>query len=208
MGNKKMDNTLMFMMYFDSTEKNITVSPRLSYGHTEPSYTSNVTYSVLPGSGVFNGQMVANVICGNCRQWKGGSIDPSDTAANFIYAVGPAQNFKSNSASADLMRHAAYGTFTMDLTKAVGAGQIPIAVTADTTGTKQDTDKSDHDFPAAFHACFMILAFFGLMPFGILILRGFKSPKWHGFNQILSVAVALFGVFLGFYSSTMYNRVC
>lgn len=34
----------------------------------------------------------------------------------------------------------------MDLTKAVGAGYFPSIVAADTSGTVQDTDKSDDDF--------------------------------------------------------------
>ena len=45
----------MFIMYADSAGKNVTVSPRLSYGNTEPSYTSNVTYTVALGSGISNG---------------------------------------------------------------------------------------------------------------------------------------------------------
>ena len=208
MGNNKMDDTLMFMMYADSTGNNITISPRLSYGHTEPSYTSNITYSVAAGSGISNGTMTANVICQNCRSWKGGSIDPTNTAAPFIYAAGPDGSLNSNSASAGIKRHALYGTFTMDLTKALGVGQMPFPATADSSGTVQDTEKTDHDFSGAFHACLMVLAFVGLMPLGVFILRVLNSPRWHGWNQALSASVALLGVFLGIYCGTMYNRVC
>jgi hypothetical protein len=207
MGNDKMDDTLVFMAYKDSTGKNITLSPRLSYGHTEPSYTNNISVSVQPGSGIANGNMTVNAMCSNCRSWNGGSIDPTNTAAKFIFAVGPDGSINSNSGSANIKRHAIYGAFTMDLTKAVGAAGVPIAVTADTSGTVETQDTTDHDFSAALHACIMILAFVGLMPIGVLILRVLKSPKLHGLNQTLSAAAAILGVFLGIYAGTMYNRV-
>lgn len=95
----------------------------------------------------------------------------------------------------------------MDLTKAFGAKGVPNAITADTSGTNQETDESDHDFSPALHACVMILAFVGLMPVGILILRVMNSPRWHGFNQAFSAVVAIIGALLGVYISTMYNRV-
>lgn len=208
MGNNQMKDTLMFIMYADSTGKNVTVSPRLSYDNTEPSYTSNVTYTVALGSGISNGTMTASVLCHNCRSWKGGSIDPTNTAARFVFASGPGGSLNSNSVTANLQRHSSYGTFTMDLTKAVGAGQFPSIVTADTSGTVQDTDESDDDFLPALHGAFMIIAFVGLMPTGVLILRVMHSVKWHALNQTLSAAVALVGVFVGIYCGTMYNRVC
>jgi len=52
----------------------------------------------------------------------------------------------------------------------------------------------------------MIGAFVFLMPLGILILRIFKSVKWHAINQGISVAVALLGAAMGIYIGTMYNR--
>jgi hypothetical protein len=146
MGNNKMDDTLMLMVYADSTGKNVTVSPRLSYGHTEPSYTKNVTIAVQPGSGISNGNMTVNAICSNCRSWKGGSIDPTNPTAKFIFAIGPDGSINSNSESANIKRHSTYGAFTMDLTKAVGAAQIPIIATSDSSGTIQTQDQTDHDF--------------------------------------------------------------
>ena len=208
MGNNQMKDTLMFIMYADSTGKNVTVSPRLSYGNTEPSYTSNVTYAVAAGSGIANGTMMACVLCQNCRSWKGGSVDPTNTAENFLFASELGGTLESDSVNASLREHSRYGTFTMDLTKAVGAGHFPSVATADTSGTVQDTDKSDSDFLPALHAALMIIAFFGLMPIGLLILRGMDNVKWHGLNQASSAVVALIGVCVGIYLGTLYNRVC
>jgi len=206
MGSNKMANSLVFMAYSDSTGKNVTLSPRLAYDEVEPSYTSNISVTVLPGSGISNNTMTVNAMCTNCRSWKGGSIDPTNTAANFIFGVGPGGSIKSNSGSANIKRHSEYGIFTMDLTKAFGVAGVPVALTADTAGTTQTELKNDHDFSPALHACIMILAFVGLMPLGIMILRIFNSPKWHGWNQTLSAAIAVLGAGLGVYCGTMYNR--
>lgn len=207
MGNDKMAGTLMFMAYANSAGNNVTLSPRLGIDHVEPSYTSNITVQVLPGTSFSNGKLVVNAMCSNCRQWKGGSVDPTNTAGKFIYAMENGAWTKSNSLSADIRRHSVYGSFTMDLTKAVGSAAVPVPFTADSAGTTQTSDKTDHDFSAAAHACIMILCFVGLLPMGVAILRILKSPKWHGFNQTFSAALALLGVGLGIYAGTMYNRV-
>ena len=53
----------MFMAYSDSTGKNVTLSPRLSYGHVEPSYTKNITVEVLAGTKIENGNYTVNAMC-------------------------------------------------------------------------------------------------------------------------------------------------
>lgn len=206
MGNDKMDGTLIFMMYSDSTGKNITLSPRLANGNVEPSHAKDIGINILPGSGISNGIMIANAMCMNCRSWGDHSINPNDTQAKFIFASGSG-SMKSNSLSAGVRRHSSYGSFTMDLTKAYGKQGVPAGViTSDTSGTVQKSNKTDHDFGLPLHAAAMILAFVILMPVGIAILRILNSPKWHGFNQALSAAIALIGLFLGVYIGTMYNR--
>lgn len=205
MGNNQMDDTLMFILYSDSTGNNITLSPRRGHGNTEPTYTKDIEVNVLAESGIFNGMMKANAMCKNCRSWGERSISPNDTAAKFIYSSGSG-SLESNSLSAGLRRHSSYGSFTMDLTKAYGKAGVPIT-TSDTSGTVQTSSKSDHDVVPALHACAMILAFVGLLPLGVIVLRILNRPKWHGFNQALSALVALIGVCLGFYVGTLYNRV-
>jgi uncharacterized membrane protein YqjE len=205
MGSNTMDDSLMFLAYTSSNRKNVTLSPRLSYGHVEPSYTSNVTIEVLAGTGISNDTMTVNARCGNCRKWQGGSIDPQSTAQNFIYASGP-DNLNSDSLTEDIKRHDSYGVFTMDLTKAVGTAGVPETISNNTAGTTQTSENIDHDFSPALHGCVMIIAFVGLMPIGILILRFVNSVKWHGLHQAFSAVVALIGIAIGVYCGTMYNR--
>ena len=123
----------MFLAYTDSTGKNLTVSPRLSDGHTEPSYTK-INIILQPGSGIANGTMTVKAMCSGCRIWGENSIDPKNTNAKFIFATWPDGNINLNSGSANIKRHVSYGAFTMDLTKAVGAAQIPNVPTSDSSG--------------------------------------------------------------------------
>jgi hypothetical protein len=76
---------------------------------------------------------------------------------------GPRGSLNSGSVTVGLQCHLSYGTFTIDLTRAVGPGQFPSIATAttDTPGAIQETDKSDNDFTPVLHAVLMIVAFFG-----------------------------------------------
>ncbi|KAG4442276.1 hypothetical protein IFR05_002267 [Cadophora sp. M221] len=206
MGSDKMDDSLIFMAYSDSSGKNVTLSPRLSYGHVEPSYTNNITVEVLPGTQIVDGNYTVNAMCKNCRSWKGGSIDPTNTAAKFIYATGPGGNLKSNSLTAGIKRHDLYGAFTMDLTKAFGVKGVPVIQFADDTGTVQTQDNSDRDLAPPAHAVLMILTFVGMMPVAVMVLRILNSPKWHGVAQTASALVALIGTGVGIKAGMQYNR--
>ncbi|CAG8951090.1 hypothetical protein HYFRA_00006488 [Hymenoscyphus fraxineus] len=208
MGNNKMENTLVFTSYSDTSGKNITLSPRISGKHSEPVYTKDVKITILPGTGIFDDIATINAKCSNCRKWKGGSIDPKDTAAKFIWANGGIGDLKSNSLSADTKRHGSYGKFKMDLSKAVGpGGALPLAAAnSSSAGSQELSEKADHDFSSGAHALIMVFVFVGLMPLAILILRVFNSPKFHGIAQGFSALLGLIGAALGLSIGVKYNR--
>ncbi len=211
MGNDKMEDSLIFMAYAASNGKDITLSPRLSYGHIEPSYTPDVNFTLETGSGIANGNYTINAICTNCRSWKGiktDALNPTNTAAKFIFASGPSGSLNTNDMRVSLKRHSSFGAFTMNLNDAFGKRGMPIIQYADFGESKETQDKKDNDFSSVLHGCVMILAFVGLMPMGILILRLLGSVKYHGWNQAASSAIGIIGAFLGVYCGTMYNRVC
>lgn len=58
-----MSGANIFIMYTDSSGSNVTVSPRLGTGHSQPNYNSDAKITLLDGTGVSNGKMVANVKC-------------------------------------------------------------------------------------------------------------------------------------------------
>ena len=206
MGSGKMDNSLIFMMYANTTG-GVTLSPRFADGNTEPEYTKDIVIELRTGSGVVGGFMTANAVCQKCRGWKGGKVDPTNSKAPFIFATGPDENLKSNSLTASVKRHSNYGSFVMDLTKAMGAKTVPVADMSNFVGTTQNSNKRDRDLAPPFHAFFMIAAFVGFMPLAVFILRILNRPAWHGIAQSVSLLVALIGVALGFYIGTLYNRV-
>jgi hypothetical protein len=207
MGSNTMANSLMFLAYASSDGKNVTLSPRLSTGHKEPSYTSNVTFDILDGTGISNNIMTVNARCQNCRSWGASSIDIQSTVQSFIFASGSKDRLTSDSMTASIQRHATYGVVQMDLTKAVGTAGVPNAPSANSAGTVEIQDKKDSNIMTPVHGALMIFTFVGLMPLGVLILRIMNSPKWHAINQTVSAAVALIGALLGVFIGFSYNRV-
>ena len=201
-----MSNALIFMAYADSAGTNVTLSPRLSYKNVEPVYNSDVKVTLLPGTGIFDNITTVNAKCSNCRNWKGGRINPTQKEAKFIWANAGVGNFKSNSQSASVKRHGSYGKFQMDLTKAVGPGEAVTPASVSSPGSVEISEVADHDFSSGAHAVIMIFTFVGLMPLGVMILRILNRPKWHGITQTLSATLALVGMGLGIKIGMMYNR--
>ena len=190
-----------------ASENLVTLSPRLSYSHVEPSYSTDIDLTLLPGTSVADGRMLANAVCHNCRSWHGGSISPDDTNAPFIFACGPFQNFRSNSVTASVMIHAAYGSFTMDLTQAVGPGRVPNLTTYDSSGTTLESYSTDNYVMGATHGCLTFLSILVLMPYGMALMHMAKKHIWHGVCQTLAAGLALFGLLTGIYCAALYNRV-
>ena len=75
----------IFVIYSDG-KGNVTLSPRLGKGHFQPLLDNTAKVSLLAGSGVANGRMVANVRCENCQSWPGGTMDFTSSSGDWIYA--------------------------------------------------------------------------------------------------------------------------
>jgi hypothetical protein len=207
MGSDQMFNALVFMVYADAAGNNVTLSPRLSYNHVEPSYSADIDVALLPGTGVSDDRMLANAVCHNCRSWDGGSIDPDNTHAPFIFAGGPLQVFRSDSVTASVMIHAAYGSFYMNLTQAVGPALVPNMVTANSFTATLENYSTGTYFMGAIHGCIMFASMLVIMPAGMMLMRVAKKPVWHTVCQTVAAGVAFFGLFTGIYCSALYNRV-
>lgn len=87
----------IFLMYQDGSG-NVTLSTRSGTGHVMPQYTQRSEVELLAGSGVVDGEMVANVRCADCQSaslsgssswisaWKAGqAIDSQDKSARIDY---------------------------------------------------------------------------------------------------------------------------
>lgn len=104
-----MKDSLMFIVYTAANGRNVTVSPRIGTGHSEPTYTTDVSVFLLPGSGLINDTYIINTKCHGCRKWKGGFLDLKSKTQPMIYAVGPGDYLQSDLLDAGIRRHEDFG---------------------------------------------------------------------------------------------------
>lgn len=118
-GSQEMAGTNMFIMYANGAG-NVTVSSRQGKGNVMPQYSASTAsdLQLLDGSGVVNGQMVANILCTNCKTWSGGSLSTTSASSPWIAAWKQGASLNSNSPSETISIHDAHTSFNIDLTKA------------------------------------------------------------------------------------------
>ncbi|GCB20461.1 hypothetical protein AAWM_03346 [Aspergillus awamori] len=110
----------------------VTLSPRSSLdgGQSEPQYNSHANVTLLPGSGIDNGVMIANIRCDNCLSaWPtpaAPSSDPSSTytldpegaSTPWFWASYTGPPLNNPDPSADLAMHDDLGSMQLDLSRA------------------------------------------------------------------------------------------
>ena len=132
--------------------------------------------------------------------WSGGNLQVTSTSQDFIYAFSP--NSPSGGASGDLKQHVSVGSFTLDLTSAIGAGGMPIIVSPVTSWGWSSTVLA--------HAVMMGLAWFGALPLGAVIIR-FLNDKVpnpvlvHQILQLSSFGVVFIAFFIGVGSNPLFH---
>ncbi|KAI0133911.1 integral membrane protein [Xylariales sp. AK1849] len=211
LGSTKMAGSLILMAYSSASGENVTLSPRLAYGHSEPVYTPDILIEALSGTGFINEtKYVFNGRCSNCRLWNGGELDVASRSQGFLYATGPDGNTNSDAFNAPLKMHYNYGNFRLDMIHATGPGAVPVIPTHNETLAVATTQGlsvlGKQDIAAMLHAIIMVFCFVGLFPFGILILRLGSWVRWHAVNQGLALIGVIVGVGLGIHISFFYNR--
>lgn len=119
-----MTNCLMLLVF--PSAGNVTVSMRLSSGHSRPALAAAETKAeLLPGSFNDGTSFTANVRCKNCRSWGTGAL-PVDGVADFIYAYGTAINPEvGDKATTYYHGPLSRGYFKLDLSSAKGPGGVP-----------------------------------------------------------------------------------
>ncbi|KAK9801578.1 hypothetical protein SCARD494_00630 [Seiridium cardinale] len=212
LGSSKMAGSLILVAYSSSSGKNVTLSPRIASGHSEPVYTSDIEVEALDGTGLSSDtRYIFNGRCSNCRSWNGGSIDVTSKSQSFLYATGPDGDIDSDALDAPLKMHLNYGNFKLDMVHATSsvnaAPAIPISNTTDSVATTQGLSVTgSRDIAAQAHAVIMVFCFVGLFPFGIFVLRLGNWVRWHAVNQGLALIGVVVGFGLGVHTSYFYNR--
>ncbi|RAK95698.1 CBD9-like protein [Aspergillus ibericus CBS 121593] len=125
----QMDSANIFILYAASATE-VTLSPRSSMdgGQSQPEYNPLANLTLLPGSGIDNGRMIANIRCMNCLSaWPTLSstnssseytLDPNGTSTAWFWASKSGPPVNSSDPAADLAMHDDKGTMQLDLSLA------------------------------------------------------------------------------------------
>lgn len=202
----------MFIIYQDG-KGNVTLSTRKASSHSEPDYVHRAGASLIAGSGVQGGKMIANIKCSDCS-----SLDLSGEN-DWIAAWRSAGSLESTSTSADIEIHNQNAQFSVDMSQAkISSNSNPFAGSSKETtndsgsGKKSDSD-GDSDGGAVTntssaspsetillaHGIVMTIAFAFLYPFGAMLMP--LIGKWfvHSTVQILAFLTMWAGFGLGYY---------
>jgi hypothetical protein len=195
----------IFVVYA-SSDGNVTLSPRLGIGEFEPEPNSAAQVSLLEGSGIRNGVMIANVQCDSCISWSSGNENVTSTSSPWIWAVRHGQPLNSNSVSEDISMHDIRGTFSVNLAQATGGNaDNPFLNEGNSSSiiaiNPQDESMSAFKMKRKAHATIMSVTFVILFPSFALTIRVVRSSKTvpliHAPLQLFTLAAAVAGLGLG-----------
>ncbi|OAQ72377.1 hypothetical protein VFPPC_00369 [Pochonia chlamydosporia 170] len=202
-----MRGSSMFVVHHNG--KNVTLSTRKGEGHRMPQYQSRSDVRLLPGSGVINGNLVANVLCTRCSDINISDSSPWLSARK----IGPP--IDSSSPSAPISIHDMYTSFLVNLNQAsIAADSNPFLTPATNGGTKPSSsgpsgvvstvDNSKTLLYA--HGIIMAVAFLVGYPVGAALMP--LLGKWviHAGWQMLALAATWAGFAIGYIVSTRSNR--
>ena len=199
------------------------LSPRRGTGHVEPEHDTMANVTLLEGSGVRNGHLIANVRCSNCENWQGGSMDFSGSTGSWIYAAHSGSSLDTSDLNASIQQHQAHGVFDWNFSAARGGsssnpfvqnGQLVAtpnpgeANGGAETESKGGSDSSDAMVTA--HGTLAAIVFLVLFPGGAFLIR---TPRrggmvWvHAGVQILAYCSFVAAAGLGIYLATTQNRL-
>ncbi len=217
---EEMKNAAMFIAYPAANGHDVTISPRMGSGHTEPTYDSNIKIDKLSGNGLTGantidgndpgstGNIVADGVCRGCAKMGSGTIEASTTQP-FIFAVGPVfPRMASDSLSADLSRHMLYGQFTMDTTAALSdsGGAVPLGPYQNKDASAATGTTMDNDPAPRIHGIVMSVVFILAFPLGAVLLRVWNKVKAHIAIQVIGLVLFCMAFAGGSVVSMQYNR--
>ncbi|KAH7321931.1 hypothetical protein BKA65DRAFT_513289 [Rhexocercosporidium sp. MPI-PUGE-AT-0058] len=216
---RSMSGSNIFMVYANAAGNNVTVSPRLGVGEVQPTTSgSTAQITLLSGSGISNGQMVANFKCSNCASWSGGSMSFTDASSDWIWAYKSGSAVSSDSLNVNLAEHSRYGSTTLNLQQAAGGNSAnPFATTVASTTPASGSGSTGSAGPSSggsgsmetyenvrmAHAILAPIAFVIFYPLGAIAIRllSFKSlvymhAGWMMFTYLIVLGSMGMGVWI------------
>ena len=199
-----MANSDMFIMYTDGNE-NVTLSPRLSQGRSQPQFDGDLDVELLSGSGVENGVMTANFRCGNCARTGTANFDGQD--GQWIHGRKAGDPMDTTDIAARIMKHDEQGSFTWTYSHAVGGASTNPFATSDTVVSGMSAGSSDGSRTLRrnillTHGVLASLAFLVFFPIGAIVMclgRFSNVLKAHLGIQVLSWLLSITAFGLGLY---------
>lgn len=207
-----MSGSNMFIVYQDGTG-NVTVSSRQGKGEVQPLYDESTAsnLALLSGSGVVDGQMVANIMCTDCKSWSGGTLSTSSTDTPWIGAWKKGSSIDSTSPSAQISFHDGETEFDADLTQATvetdsnpftseAAGGNTTSGSGGTTGSSGGVSVASRPSAAVIwaHGVGMALCFAVLYPLGSAVMpmlgKWWLHAGWQTFTWVAMWAFFGLGV--------------
>lgn len=205
-----MAGSTIFVMYADGAG-NVTLSPRKGTGEVEPKYDGSISVQLLSGSGIIDGNMIANVLCTSCSSKLSST---TSTSSNWIAAWNSGSALDTTSTSASIRQHSGsnHRSFTFDLSQAqLSTDSNPFTSSAVATSTSSSGGASSsssssssvsNDFSKVqsydkAHGVIMGLTVVLLFPLGALSMRIFGRPWLHATLQIFSFILLIVGLGLG-----------
>ncbi|GAM89121.1 hypothetical protein ANO11243_071560 [Dothideomycetidae sp. 11243] len=211
---EQMAGANMFVMYQNADGSNVTVSPRAGTGEVMPLHDTYAQITLLEGSGISDGMMVANIRCDNCTSWSGGSLNYKGSSSSWLYAARPGSPLMSDDLGAVIEQHDAHGTFSFNTPKAIGGPDSNPFVEAASNGSSSgdgsgSSSGSDDDDGGSSNIGRLILvhgslagvAFVALFPLGAVLMRipgiGSARANIHGGVQVFAYLVFIAAAGIG-----------
>jgi hypothetical protein len=189
----------MFIMYQAEDGKNVTISSRYGTERSEPQWDSRSRIHLLPGSGVEDGYMTANLRCADCDRWASGYMDFTERQSGWIYAVKKGDALRSDDVEAHITKHDNSAAFNWPLANAKGGDSMnPFTdeqkdVTTTDGGNVDASTFVTENLPNI-HGGLATLAFVVLFPLGGILIRlaNFRGGIWiHVIVQIIAWIFAI-----------------
>ncbi|KAI1807272.1 putative iron reductase domain protein [Daldinia bambusicola] len=198
---ESMKDSSIYVMYQDGNG-NVTVSARSGTGHSMPRWNSIIQLELLGGSGlVDSGQtMVANLRCGNCGTWPGGTMSLNAQGTPWIAAWKMGEAVNSADPDADIRYHEGHDAWAFDLTEATiddDANPFEHAEKFDNANRGADRGFIDPHALTTSHGAIMAVVMILLYPLGAALMP--LTGKWliHASWQLLAFALMWVGFGLG-----------
>lgn len=207
---EQMADSNIFVVYQDGAG-NVTISPRTGTGHIMPRYNAIAQVELQEGSGIVDDVMIANVRCGNCGAWPGGSMSLASEAVDYIAAWKAGDAVGSTDLDAAIRYHDAHDQWRFDLTQGTITDDAnPYVGVSQFDNNNRGVSEGSFADPRTLiygHGIIMAVVMVLLYPIGSSLMPLFGKWLFHASWQFLAFLLMWAGFGLGFVASQRIKLV-